>query len=267
MGGGNIDGRCYTNSKEAWDYSYSRGNRLIDVDLSFTKDSVLVARHEWFDNLECGYEPMCLSPSIRTIATEPSIDGCVIHTNTAEKQYEIPTYQEFISSPIFHQYTPLNVDSLILFMNRHSDVYFLIDMKEEVKNGEDVKKGYHYLVRKIHDFVSDSILDRIVVSCYFEDYKVISSVFPFRHYIIRQYYNRPSNYTEIAKLCIEKKIHAVNISQRYVHDEGVGKLMEKGIHIYVAVNDSYDEFVAYRKMGITGCVSNLLYEDEFHVNH
>ena len=255
-GGGNVEGRYSTNSREAWEYSYSRGNRLIDVDLRFTADSVLVARHDWFDNLECGYESIILPSSMR------GNGGLVVRTNTTEKKNEIPTYQEFISSLIFHKYTPQDVDSLITFMERNSDVYCLLDMKE------DVKKGYHYLIQKIQSSFSDKnkILDRIVVSCYLEDYDTISSIYPFKHYIIRQYFYRPSNYSEIAKLCIEKKIHAVSISQRYVHDEGVRKLMEKGIHIYVAVNDSYDEFVVHRKMGVTGCISNLLYEDDFRMD-
>lgn len=45
---GEIDGYYYTNSLEAFENSYyNRGSRVFEVDLSLTKEGVLVARHDW----------------------------------------------------------------------------------------------------------------------------------------------------------------------------------------------------------------------------
>ena len=44
--GGGIDGKLYSNSLEAWELSYSNGNRVFDSDMMFTKDGELVLRHE-----------------------------------------------------------------------------------------------------------------------------------------------------------------------------------------------------------------------------
>lgn len=45
-GGGEIGGKCNTNSAEAWEKSYLKGNRIFDADLAFTGDHILVLRHE-----------------------------------------------------------------------------------------------------------------------------------------------------------------------------------------------------------------------------
>jgi len=45
--GGEIDGIKSTNSKEALDYSYSRGFRLFELDIIETSDGHLVAAHDW----------------------------------------------------------------------------------------------------------------------------------------------------------------------------------------------------------------------------
>jgi hypothetical protein len=45
--GGSIDGRRYTNSREAIDLAYDQGFRLIELDLIETRDGQLVAAHDW----------------------------------------------------------------------------------------------------------------------------------------------------------------------------------------------------------------------------
>lgn len=48
---GGIDGKDYTNSFEALQYSYEQGQRVVEADFLFTSDDVLVLRHYWKDNL------------------------------------------------------------------------------------------------------------------------------------------------------------------------------------------------------------------------
>lgn len=50
--GGGIEGKVYTNSKEAMELAYSNGTRMFDIDLRFTSDEKLVLRHSWTDDLE-----------------------------------------------------------------------------------------------------------------------------------------------------------------------------------------------------------------------
>ena len=71
-GGGEIGGKCNTNSAEAWEKSYLKGNRIFDADLAFTGDHILVLRHEWSDDLG--------------------------QDNISEDR--IPDYEEFMNTPI-----------------------------------------------------------------------------------------------------------------------------------------------------------------------
>jgi len=47
---GSVDGRCESNSKEALVQTYSRGQRVFEVDLTLTADNFLVARHDFADD-------------------------------------------------------------------------------------------------------------------------------------------------------------------------------------------------------------------------
>jgi hypothetical protein len=45
---GEIDGHYYTNSLEAFQYSYyNKGSRVFEVDFELTLEGILVARHDW----------------------------------------------------------------------------------------------------------------------------------------------------------------------------------------------------------------------------
>lgn len=49
---GGIDGYTYTDSLEALNQSYEKGDRLFDIDLRFSSDGEIVLRHEWQQDLE-----------------------------------------------------------------------------------------------------------------------------------------------------------------------------------------------------------------------
>lgn len=253
-GGGGIDGRTYTNSLEAWNYSYSRGTRVIDADMRFTTDGELVLRHEWNDNLEQTSEVMK--------------DSKVYMDRNGHIQYKQPRnvkfdFKTFMSKKIFRIYHPMSCKSMIEFMTSHPDLYVSIDMKADDKIKKyNIVEGYKYIVKKAKEANADSILNRIIVSIYdFKTYNEILSVYPFRNFVIRQYINSPHNYTELAAFCLEKKIHVVNVSSCYADDEGIQLLTEKGIRVIVAVVDYISDMQYYRKKGFTGCVSSFLYED------
>ena len=44
--GGEIDGKKYTNSREALDYSYAQGAKLFELDLFETAEGKLIATHD-----------------------------------------------------------------------------------------------------------------------------------------------------------------------------------------------------------------------------
>lgn len=248
--GGGIDGRFYTNSREAWDYSYSCGNRLFDADCSFTTDSVLVLKHEWDDNLEQTDLPMAKSHI--WIDRNGQIRYNLLQDNKMD-------FHTFMSTHIHKYMTPQSCEDLILYMQKHTDLYVATDMKRN-----DVVTGYEYLVSLAKKMKAENVLDRIVVSLYeYSDYNQVKNIYPFKHFAMRQYINSPHNYYELAEFCIKHQIRMVNISKCYVNDKGVKEMIKKGFLIFVAVVDDSDEFGKYRKTGVWGCCSNLLHQSDF----
>lgn len=253
-GGGGIDGRTYTNSLEAWNYSYSRGTRVIDADMIFTTDGKLVLCHSWNDNLEQTSEPMNRSK--------------VFIDKNGHVQYKLSKdikvdYKTFMSRKIFRLYHPMSFESIINFMKSHPDLYVSIDMKaDDMIKDHNIIEGYKYIVKKTKEANADSILNRIIVNIY--DYKMydeVSNIYPFKNIVARQHAIYPNNYTELTAFCIKKNIHVVNVSSCYADDEGIQMLREKGIRVIVAVADYISDMQYYRKKGFTGCVSSFLYED------
>ena len=247
--GGRIEGCDYTNSLEAWKESYAKGNRLMDADMSFTRDGHLVLKHEWNDNLEQTNVPMKDSRLI----TDPN----------GSKRYllskdTIVDYKTFKSTSIFHRFTPMTVDDMLDFMDSHPDIYVATDFK-----GSDVLKGYQSLVVAAKRKKMVLELDRIIVSLYdFKLFQKVKQIYPFKNIVMRQYIYEPHNYSELAKFCVDNGIHVVNISKCYVNDPGVKLLMSEGIHVFVAVVDDLGEYKRLRAEGFSGCVSNIIRENE-----
>ncbi len=99
--GGEVDGRVYTNSREALEKSVSAGYRYIEFDLLFTADSVLVAAHDWeLFNSQTGY---------------------------AHKGDTAPTFADFASRRILGRYTPLSAADLNRFFECDSAIYLVTD--------------------------------------------------------------------------------------------------------------------------------------------
>ena len=221
----------------------------MDADMTFTSDGVLVLRHEWDDNTEQMDVPMSKSHIWK------DRNGSTRYTlNTKQRM----SYQEFIHTLIYCQLHPMSCDDMLRYMDTHKDLYVATDMKD------DVAKCYRYLVDRARKLNLVYVLDRIIISCYtYEDYDTIMSIYPFKERTIRQYINHPHNYYELATFCVKHDISTVNLSYCYVHDEGLRVLCSKGIKVYVAVVDDLDDFNACRKLGIYGCVSNYLFENQF----
>ena len=250
--GGGVEGRIYTNSLEAWENSYQKGNRVFDADMAFTSDGEMVLRHEWDENLELDNYSMREGSHY--------IDEFNGHTQYIYKMPEKKqvSYEEFMKSRIFYKYTPMSCDDMIRFMKKHDDLYVACDMKG------DMKKAYQYLVKKAYELSSESILDRIIVNIYdHESYDSILEIYPFKNVTVRQHYWCSNNYYELVDFCLRNNIHVVNISSYYMEDEGVELLMTKGIHVYVAVVDYISDMNDYYRLGADGAVTNWLYEDDW----
>jgi hypothetical protein len=96
--GGQIDGRRYTNSREALELAYQNGFRLFEFDLIKTSDGHLVAAHdwEWWRN------------ATGSTASEPS-------------------HREFKDLPLFGAYRTFDLADLDHWFAEHTDSYLITD--------------------------------------------------------------------------------------------------------------------------------------------
>ncbi|MBQ2778940.1 MAG: hypothetical protein IJF46_04120 [Bacteroidaceae bacterium] len=99
--GGAIDGRTYTNSREALERALANGYRHIELDLALTSDSTLVAAHSW------------------QLFNE--ISGFAHKGDTA------PTLDEFLSRRIYGRYTPLTAKEINRFFLENEELILVTD--------------------------------------------------------------------------------------------------------------------------------------------
>ena len=86
-GGGAVEGHTKTNSLESLNASYANGFRMFELDLQLTTDNKIVAVHDPIDITE----------------------------------------EEFLSQPILGKFTPMNMDSLNNWFEKHLDAIFITD--------------------------------------------------------------------------------------------------------------------------------------------
>lgn len=94
-----------TNSFEAFQTNYEDGIRIFEVDLVFTSDGALVARHDW--------EPYMYS----------------FLGQTVDDTTHVLTLEEFESMPIHQSNTPLTIDDIVTIMKAYPDAYIMTDTK------------------------------------------------------------------------------------------------------------------------------------------
>lgn len=244
-GGGGIDGKIYTNSKEAMVLHYENGTRLFDVDLRFTSDREIVLRHNWQDNLE---QEMLLKENISFERDELE--------QVQVNQEDAPDLETFCNTRVYKKYTPMTYENAVDFLKEHQDAMLVIDTKENIED------TYQYIV----NHTEEELLDQIIVSLYrYDDLEIVKKIYPFEHVMFRQHEVYPVNYTELIAFCLEHNIQAININEKYFLNDNMDLFEQYNIKLYVAVVDSLKMYSDYKKMieeDNVGIVSNFIYEND-----
>lgn len=98
---GEIDSYFSTNSREALRNAYADGNRLIEIDFSFTADGIPVCIHDW---------------------NEAVLPGTIKHVPS--------TYDEFTANRIYGKFTPMTLEDVARFMTLYPDLFIITDVKD-----------------------------------------------------------------------------------------------------------------------------------------
>ena len=221
-----IGNYSYTNSRESLEYGYSKGIRVMEVDLLYTSDNKIVANHFWFNN-------------------------------------DILSYDEFMNNKIYDKYSPMDLQVLIDYMIMYDDMYIVIDTKEDgySNNYLNIYKELVDYCEKI----DISLLDRIIVQIYnYDMYYDIEEIYDFDNYIFSIYKITDFNIMKLSIFCIYYDIDVIALPEWLIEDgtikENYIKFMKnKGLFVYVyTVNDNNIKN-KYYNMGIDGIYTDYIY--------
>ncbi len=229
---GGIDNKKYTNSKEAMEYSYMMGNRLMEVDLVLTSDKQLVARHKWSNDLGDDFS----------------------------EEY-VPDLNTYLSSKIFGTYTPVDIKAIILFAMEHPDVYFITDIKSYKNEMIDMLE---MIEKTSNELGFTDFTKRFIIQVYnYENYELVNQKFQFDNYMFTLYRMvdvfEENGIDYLIQFCIDNQIKTITIPKEYITQEITKKAKNKGIFIYVNTINSRKEMIKLRLMGVNGVFTDYIY--------
>ncbi|MGD7044704.1 glycerophosphodiester phosphodiesterase family protein [Jeotgalibacillus proteolyticus] len=227
---GGIKGKDYTNSEQAFRNSYSNGYKLIEIDLSLTSDGHLVARHGWDETYGQEFKP----------------------------KNKALSYNKFIKLPYYLHYTPLDFERVIKLMEKHPEIYVLLDGKGT--SSKDTEKLYKQVGEKIKD-VDQRIVERLIPQMYYRDDIDIIRSYGFEDvlYIVGRENHPPES---ILAFCQKHDLRAVGISKARVNESLVEMLYKKGIVTYVYTINDLDEMYTFFEIDVHGFYTDYVIPEE-----
>lgn len=221
---GAIEGKTYTNSKEALENSFLKGNRVFECDMILTADQKLVACHDWGLDMQEG------------------ISG-----------NNIPTKEVFMNTKIYGKYTPLSIDEVVIFMKDHKDVYIVTDTK--AAEGDYYRIEFQEMVNAANAYGCEEVLDRFVIQIYHAYmYGDIQEIYPFKNMIYtlyeEGYRGSPEEMKQYAEFCRLNQIDVITIREDYYVEELNSICQDYGVQLFVHTVNDVDKMKYFLEQGI-----------------
>ena len=210
---GSDEDRSCIPAEEIFRENYQRGYRVFECDILLTADGVPVLRHDWLEGMQEGISPE-----------------------------HIPTAEEFLSTPIYGQYTPLSFADLLQLMAEYPDIYVITD----TKSGDDdlVRAQFSAMTAAAEELGLQRLLSRLIVQLYTPEMQdVVEEIYPFSHYMLTLYETGfagdTEEFAEYAQACAQRGIGHI-VMWHYLFCPDFLPIMEEyGIQVYVhTVNDA-----------------------------
>lgn len=237
---GGVDGRTYTNSREALMSNSKKGVKVFEMDLTFTSNTgnggVLVGRHDWNNGSYDGVDAN-ISNSQKTEL--PKVFTDVYQMN---KKYQVLTFEELCN-----------------YMVENPDVYFVTDTKYTNSRAID------YIFRDIITTakrIDSSILDRVVVQVYNQAmYFQVMELYPFPSVIYTLYMSDDSE-EEVIEFVKNTGIGVVAMPMSKYNWDFVSQLNLVNCKSFLHTINSSNQAEYYMDRGVYGVYTdNLLWED------
>lgn len=211
-----------SNSLEGLTQCAEYGCSAVELDFSFTSDDRLVCIHDWsaeyIDTIENG-RPL--------------------------------SYDEFMSSKIFWNFTPIGIEEVGEFLREHSEMYIVTDIKERFEEA----------VAVIAETLPD-LKDRIVVQIYSEDDYAAVEENGFKNIIFTLYnldWNSKTDTSALVKFERSHPLIGFTFSYELCEVKNyVSGMTKAGVPLYVHTVNDYGEVQKYQSMGIYGVYTDVI---------
>jgi len=235
---GAVDGRVETNSLEAFEQNYEKGQRVFEMDFILTLDNKLVARHDFEQN------------------------SYYVMEQTYNKKIPVMMHQMFINMPINYKYTPMDIDMVVEQLNNHKDAYIVTDSKNTDK--ETIEKEFQLMKEAVERTGNDEIFDRIVVQIYYpEMQEYIRNIGGFKNFMLTTYQIQNPDFNELAEFCVKNDIGAVVVPFEALTEKKAEVIHNAGLKLYThTLNRLYDVKKCIDMYGIDGVYSDYLVESD-----
>ncbi len=222
--GGISDGK-YSNSLEAFEENYEKGMRIFEADFSVTSDHVMILRHDWTKSR--GQKGLI------------KYDGY------------IPTYEEFMTTPLYGKYTPLSLADLFNLMKDHKDVYIITDSK--AGSYEQVVDDFRLIYDTAQQTDSLNLLDRFIVQIYNDEmYDAVQSVYPFENIIYTLYQRGTDNLEQLCAFCTQHNITIITVNYKKYSTELQRLADENHLQVYLHTLNKSESALLYYRQGVDG---------------
>ena len=233
--GGEYAGILLTNALQTMKNSYSRGNRIIEVDFDWTIDGKAVQVHDWatFNKLT---------------NSDVSINGYYMN------------YDEFKNRKMIYLLQQMSIDDTAEFLKQYTDAYVVTDVKEDnMKNGN---------LKMLTEFAQNypSLINRVIPQIYSTtEYNAIRDL-GYKHIIYTLYRTEqsPYNVLEFAK---SNDLFAITMDNYYrVYSALPILLAQNGQRVYTHTENSKEKARSFINSGrVYGIYSdNILSYDELN---
>ena len=152
---GGVNGKTYTNSKEAIENALAKGFRFFEADVNLTSDDKLVLVHGWDEK---DYNERF---------------GVVF-----DEEHKMMSYDEFKDTKLWGEYTTLDFKDLVDYMKNTPGRYVMLDFGK--KDAEYLRKAYQEILNTTNDA---DVLDRFIVGGHnTEMVETIKDLYDFKLY-------------------------------------------------------------------------------------
>lgn len=204
---GAVDGRSETNSLEAFEQNYEKGQRVFEIDFTLTMDNYLVARHDFAEN------------------------SYYVMEQSYNKKVPVMMHDKFMSTPINYKYTSMDADTVVSLLNKYPDAYIVTDSKSTDK--AKIEKEFTLLKQAVEKTGNKEIFDRIVVQLYFPDMLgYIRNVGGFKNFMLTTYQIKNPDFNYIANFCKQNNIAAIVMPEEVLTVEKSKIIHNAGIKLY-----------------------------------